>query len=115
MLPKKQRLRLKKDFKKIFDLGKTLSNRLFVLKFIPNELKFCRGAIIIQAKKVSKAVARNKIKRTVSAILSDVFSKRDSALRGIDAVIIIQSPIERKKSCEIKESLLEIFKKANIV
>ncbi len=112
MLSKKQRIGLKKDFDDIFKSGRSLRNKFFLLKFKENHLPFCRGAVIVRAKLVSRAVSRNKIKRTVSEVLADIFSK--SKVR-IDALIVVQSDLKNEKFSEIKESLLEIFKKANIV
>ncbi len=112
MLPKKQRVRLKKDFDNVFKAGQSLRDKLLLLRFVKNDLSFCRGAVIVQAKLVPRAVLRNKIKRTISEILADTFPK---CKVKVDALIIVRSDLKDKKFSEIRASLLEIFKKANIV
>lgn len=112
MLPTKQRIKLKRDFDRIFKLGRGLRGGLFVLKFMENQLPFCRGAVVVPAKLVPKAVLRNKIKRTVSEVLADVFPRCKTK---VDILVIVQSDLKNEKVFKAKESLLEIFRKANIV
>jgi len=111
MLPKKQRIKLKKDFDFVFRSGKSLRNVFFILKFVSNNLSFCRGAVIVQAKFVPKAVTRNKIKRTIFEVLSEIFPV---CKNKVDVVIIVQPNIKNQKLSEARESLFEILKKANI-
>lgn len=67
MLPKINRLRSDKDFKKVFRNGKAAENPFVRIKFIENQQKETRFGFIVGIKFAKKAVARNLVKRRLRA------------------------------------------------
>ena len=70
MLPKANRLRQKKDFKRVYQRGKSLSMPYFVLYWHKSYQSEARIGFSI-SKKIGKAVARNRLKRQCRAIIKD--------------------------------------------
>lgn len=64
---KNERLRLRNDFKKLFDSKGRSVNSYFVLVFRKNDLEYSRIAVSIK-KKFGKAVLRNKLRRQIKEI-----------------------------------------------
>ncbi|MGM0640229.1 MAG: ribonuclease P protein component [Thermotogota bacterium] len=64
---KNERLRLRNDFKKLFDSKGRAVNSYFVLVFRKNDLEYSRIAVSIK-KKFGKAVLRNKLRRQIKEI-----------------------------------------------
>lgn len=65
-LPKKNRLKKKKDFEEVFKKGKAFRGNFLFVRYLKNDLQFPRFAFIISAKVSKKAVVRNHIRRYLS-------------------------------------------------
>ncbi|HEY4484229.1 MAG: ribonuclease P protein component [Candidatus Harrisonbacteria bacterium RIFCSPLOWO2_02_FULL_41_13b] len=111
-LSKKHRIKSKKDLDRIFKAGRSFRSHLLLVKVSKNSFSFCRGAVIVPSKFIQNAVLRNKVKRIVFSVLASVFT---FCKVHVDVVVVIQSSLKENKFSEAKESLLEIFRKANIV
>lgn len=61
---KQERLLKNKEFTQVFKQGRRLSNDLFFIHILPNNLNYCRLGLAI-GKEVHRAVWRNRIKRLV--------------------------------------------------
>ena len=79
------------DFKQIYKLGKSFSNKYFVLYAFQNEKGLARLGLSI-GKKIGKAVARNKLRRWVK----EFFRLNKHGLPGVDIVIVA-----RMQACEL--------------
>jgi ribonuclease P protein component len=64
---KNERLRLRNDFKKLFDSKSRAVNSYFVLVFRENNLGYSRIAVSIK-RKFGKAILRNKLRRQIKEI-----------------------------------------------
>jgi len=64
---KKERLRLRKNFKDVFEKGGRLINNNFVIIYLRNTMDYNRIGIIV-SKKFGNAVARNLVKRYIREI-----------------------------------------------
>lgn len=104
MLPRKNKLKKKTDFKKVFDQGKYCGSSFIGLKALKNDLGYSRFGVIVGSKISKKAVERNKIKRRIENSVS-------GAKEGWDIVIMVKPPILQKTFAEIKEQLSSLFKK----
>lgn len=82
--PRWERLRLKRDFDRVFREGVSLQNELFTVVYARNGLDFNRIAIVVR-KKLGKAHDRNRIKRWVRE--SYRIMKHEIA-KGYDIVVI---------------------------
>jgi len=104
MLPKKNRVKKKKDFKRIFKESKNKKNNIFVLKIAKNNLNINRFGFVVSQKVSKKATIRNKVRRRLAGALRD---ERKNIKKGIDMVFIALPGIEKKSFCEIKKAIKE--------
>lgn len=112
MLPKENRLKKNKDFKKVFKDGKGFKEDFLVLKKAKNNLKISRFGFVVSKTFFKKATLRNKIKRKLR---ESVRIKLNEIKKGIDGVVIAGPGLEAKDFREIKEIVNRLFKKAKII
>jgi len=112
MLPKENRLKKNKDFKKVFKDGKGFKEDFLVLKKAKNNLEISRFGFAVSKTFFKKATLRNKIKRRLREA---VRIRLNEIKKGIDAVIIAGPGLETKDFREIKEIVNKLFKKAKII
>jgi len=112
MLPKENRLKKNKDFKKVFKDGKGFKEDFLVLKKAKNNLKISRFGFVVSKTFFKKATLRNKIKRKLR---ESVRIKLNEIKKGIDGVVIASPGLEAKDFREIKEIVNRLFKKAKII
>ena len=128
-LPKKQRIKRKIDFEKIFSQGKTVQNGFFFIYVLKNQLSFNRFAVIVSSKISPEATARNKIRRQILEVVRNLLNKINSGIDpvrsrdtlralaasyGIDIIISVRHKVKDQKFSELESSLVDILKKANI-
>ncbi|MBD3282529.1 MAG: ribonuclease P protein component [Candidatus Portnoybacteria bacterium] len=111
MLKKEYRLKKKKDFQNVFEKGETIAGRFVFFKKAKNKSDEKRFGFIVSSKVSKKAVVRNKIKRRLRAIVKE---EVDNIKSGLDMVIIAKPQVVDKSFNEIKEEVLELFKKADL-
>lgn len=119
-LPKKARIKSRKDFERIFKTGRVISHDGLRVKFQENRLAGHRGAIVAPVAAFPKAVERNRLKRLVSESLEAILKAmaRDATVakkKFMDILVIVQPGVKNKKLSEITAILKNIFQKANIV
>ncbi len=85
MLPKNRRL-TRQQFWQVSQKGKTAPDIECVVKYLPNQLEFCRWAIVTSTKLSKKAVVRNKLRRQIYRQLSII-----NCPLSIDAIIFPRS------------------------
>ncbi len=112
MLIKKYRLAKRNDFQSIFTTGRKSFNKLFSLRYKLNNLNNSRIAVVVSNKVSKKATTRNRIKRQIRSIISDFLPKFK---QNFDIIINILSPASNKEYGALKEELLKILKKSNIL
>ncbi len=109
MLPKKNRLKKEKDFKKVLREGKGLKSRSLFLKVLGKSEGATRFGFVVSKKVSNKASDRNKIKRwlreTVRPLLSEI-------KEPVDGVIIAFPESKNKSFEEINKEVKMLFKRA---
>jgi len=106
MLEKKNRLTSNDLFKKVFQGGERLDNKLFSISFRKNNLVSPRFAVIVSTKVSKSAVVRNKLKRRIRASLKEfipVFKE------GWDVIVISKKPSIDNDFAKIKGALGELL------
>lgn len=112
MLPKPYRLKKEKDFKKTLKKGKAFQKEFLFLKHASNDLRESRFGFVVSVAVSKKATVRNRIKRK----LREATRKNLSDIkRGRDVVVIVQPDFEEMYFSEIKEVLLNLYKKAGLL
>ncbi len=112
MLPKLNRLKKKKDFEKVFKLGKGAKLSFIALKFNKNGLKNSRFGFIVSLKVSKKAVVRNRIKRRLR---ESVKKKINNVKKGLDIVLISFPSLKNKDFQETDKIVEKLFKKSGIL
>lgn len=112
MLPKKNRLRKKKDFEEGLRNGKGFKEDFLILKTKKNKLKEIRFGFIVSQKVSKKAVVRNKIKRRFREVAKEM-TKR--IIENTDIILIALPGTETKDFQEIKKVIEKLLKKAGIL
>lgn len=112
MLSLKNRLKKEKEIERVLKKKGSIKSNLFVFKKSENFLGETRFCFIVSEKISKKATVRNKIKRRMREIVRESLPK---IKKGFDIVIIALPGIEKKEFKEIKEDLLRVFLKAEIL
>jgi len=111
MLPKKNRLKKKKDFERVFKTGKGHKEDFLFLKIVENNLKISRFGFVVSKKFSKKALIRNRIKRQLRELVKLKLSK---IKKGIDGVILVIPDLRDKDFLELEEIINKLFKKAKL-
>ena len=107
MLKKQNRLTKKKDFERIFKQGRGFKENALFLKIVEKEAGPTKVGIIVSKKVSKKAVERNKVKRRIREIVRKIEFKQ-----GFDIIIITHPSAKDLSFEEIKEQIINLFKKA---
>ncbi|MFH1536483.1 MAG: ribonuclease P protein component [Patescibacteria group bacterium] len=112
MLPRKNRLRLQKDFTYIFKKGRTINSSALLIKSIKTQAPNNRFGIIISNKISKKAVERNKIRRRIKSWIN---KNQTKIKKGFDIIIITKKNILNYSYLETEQELLQMFKKTGLI
>ncbi len=107
-LSPKERIRLQRDFDRIFKKGKKIwVDKYLLIIFAPNDLTYRRVGIIVSSK-VGTAVERNRVKRVLRAVFrrnkdlfpenSDIVLIANPSIKNLDYWKILQLLQEKLKS-----------------
>lgn len=110
-MKKEFRIKKNEEFSRVFNEGKSVANRQFVLYFLrKEEQKHFRIGLSV-SKRVGNAVTRNRIKR----IIRVVFHELKEELKGeYDFVVIARQPTAKMNYHEMKKSLHHVLKLARV-
>jgi ribonuclease P protein component len=109
---KKNRVKRNEDFTAVFQKGKSIANRQFVVYQLPKveQAGFRIGLSV--SKKLGNAVTRNRIKRYIRQVFTEI--KID--VKGQrDYVIIARKPCVELTYEEFQKSLIHVLKKAESI
>jgi len=108
---KNERLRLRNDFKKLFDSKGRAVNSYFVLVYRKNDLEYSRIAVSIK-RKFGKAVLRNKLRRQIKEIYR---TNKDKFPQGYDFLFIPRKALsevyKNTKFFDIKKMIFDNVRK----
>lgn len=110
LLRKSFRVKKEKDFNAIFQEGKSVANRKFVVYRLENSEQHFRVGLSV-SKKLGNAVTRNQIKRRIRHVL---ITHKDQIIENLDFVVIARKGVEEMNYTEIEKNLLHVLRLANI-
>ena len=108
---KKYRVRKNEDFSYIINKKRKIANSSFVIYYDNRKEKHSRVGISV-SKKLGNAVKRNKIKRQVRMMLSNIY---DFDHHKYDLIIIVRNNYLEKSFIDNQNSLEKLIKKAIII
>ncbi|MBJ8325800.1 ribonuclease P protein component [Streptococcus pacificus] len=103
-MKKTHRVKSDKDFKAIFDHGKSAANRHFVLYYLDKHYPHYRVGLSV-SKKLGNAVVRNSIKRKIRHAFMELSQDIDCK----DYVIIARKGVEDLDYQAIKKNMIHVF------
>lgn len=107
------RLRDRRDFRRVFKYGKSVVNRHFVVYVMrKKENSPVRIGISVSKKVAKRAVNRNRVKRVVKEVVRQWIGQLPS---GQDVVIIARSTSVELNYWQTKQSLEHLFHKARLL
>ena len=109
-MKKRFRVKKEKDFNAIFQEGKSVANRKFVVYRLENSEQHFRVGLSV-SKKLGNAVTRNQIKRRIRHVL---ITHKDQIIENLDFVVIARKGVEEMNYIEIEKNLLHVLRLANI-
>lgn len=112
MLPKKYRLKQKKDFNLVHKKGRFYSDKFLAIKLIKNNLEYSRFGFLVSLKISKKATKRNKVKRRLREV---VRLKLKEIKPGFDIIFLTRPEIVEKNFSEINEGVTKVLKKARLL
>lgn len=109
--PKKERLHLTKDFKKVYDNAEAYHSSKLVLFVLHTSNPIIRIGFVA-GKKVGNAVQRNRVKR----LLREVYRlNKNNLSSGIDLVVVAKKASSEMSFKEVEQELLRLYKKAGLI
>ena len=98
-LTRKERLRLRKDFRTVFKNGRSVYNGYFRIVYVKNDVGLRRIAVLVK-KKIGKAVYRNRIRRLVKEFFRN---NKNKFPESIDMVFLAREKLRGKKEINYKD------------
>ncbi len=102
----KQRLKSNRDFRNVYDKGKSFANRYLVIFFVKNNLDNNRVGVSV-TKKLGNSVVRNKIRRRIK---ESYRLNCDKVRQGYDIVFLSRVNAKNTNYKEIESALLHLIK-----
>ncbi len=105
------KLKENRDFRRVYNKGKSYVSPYFVVYINKNRQNNIRLGITV-GKKIGNAVKRNRAKRVITAAFSTVYPQ---IIGGYDFVIVARTRILNVKSTEVTLNLLKILKSVGVL
>jgi len=112
VLPKKNRLKRRKNFERLIKKGSFYKGVFLVLKTIKNEKENTRFGFIVSKKVSKKAVERNKVKRRMREVVRGLLG---FVVPGYDVVFFAKKNILGKNFNEIKKEICALMEKSELI
>lgn len=100
------RLRSPEVFDSVFKSGKRISNRYFVLIYLPNNQNIARLGIVISKRKCRLSVHRSHLRRCIREQFRQI-----PELAGYDVVVLLKTVIVNPKGVAIADCMGELFER----
>ena len=109
---KEQRIKKNEEFSAVFNHGRSVANRQFVLYVLKKEdqEQFRLGLSV--SKRVGNAVVRNRIKRLIRTVFQET---QHSLVPSYDYVVIARKPAASMDYKEFHSSLAHVMRKGGVI
>ncbi len=111
---KKYRLKKRHEFNRVYNRGRSYSNRELVLYVYNNKNTPQQRLGISVSRRVGNAVVRNRIRRLIKEVVRQL--QKDFKLKdNVDLIIIARQPSAEMNYQDFQRSIIDLFKKSSIV
>jgi ribonuclease P protein component len=110
-MKKENRLRNNRDFRIVYDKGKSFANRYLVLFIKKNSFNYNRVGFAV-TKKLGKAVVRNKVKRRMREAYK---LNSEEVKQGYDIIFLSRISAKEASFSELKKAEAHLLKKAGLL
>lgn len=111
-MKKRERIKKNKEFSYVFERGRSVANRQFVLYVCPKEGQTHFRLGLSVNKRIGNAVTRNRVKRYIREVFHEM---RDFLEQNNDYVVIARVPTATMNFSEVRSSLLHVMNKARVI
>ncbi|MFW6377234.1 MAG: ribonuclease P protein component [bacterium] len=102
-------LKKNKEFRRVYNRGKSIASRYLVLYYFPNQSQESKLGLSI-SKKIGNAVVRNKIRRRIKEIIR----LKKNIKRGFDLIFIARMPIVELDYSRMEKDVNKLIKRAGL-
>jgi len=103
-------LKNNREFRKVYDKGKSLSNKYLVIFFIKNGLEYNRVGFSV-TKKIGNAVTRNRVKR----LIKEAFRLNSKNInQGYDIIFLSRIRCNQATYLDVEKSVLNLLKRSKL-
>lgn len=106
-LPKARRLLRRRQFDRVFERRCRCEDRRFTVYGAPNGTEEPRIGIVVSRRVSTRAVDRNRIKRTIR----ETFRHNQGWLDALDIVVVARSPAASATGHELEDALTGLWKR----
>lgn len=106
---KKEVLRKKEDFNRVYKKGKSVGDRFVVVFCLRNDLGYNRISFLA-SKKVGNSVKRNRARRLMRESMRHI----ENIKQGYDIIVIARNTINDRKCADVKKSLEAALRRLKI-
>ncbi|WP_078556401.1 ribonuclease P protein component [Bacillus alkalicellulosilyticus] len=111
-MKKEYRIKKNNEFSFVFNEGKSVANRQFVLYTAEKKGQEHFRFGLSVSKKVGNAVVRNRVKR----VLREVFKELEPHVKKeFDYVVVARKPAADMEYSEIKKSMVHVLRRARVL
>ncbi len=108
-LRREERLRLRRDFDRVFSEGRSVHDENLRIVYVENGLGYPRFAVVVR-KKLGKAVYRNRLKR----LIREVFRLNKEKFPSVDMVFVVRDGLKGRKNIkywDVERIVLKLLEK----
>lgn len=106
-------LKKNREFKKVYDNGKSYATRNLVIYVLNYEKGQKNRYGLSVSKKIGNAVVRNKLKRRLREIIREFEKEKD--FKGYDIIFIARKPVVRLDYHHLKSDVKRLYKKMKLI
>lgn len=111
MLSKKNRLTKNRHFQYIYKKGSKVYSKNLYIVYATTKIKPCKVGVVV-SNKVGKAVKRNKVKRRLRAIISEMLPKIKN---DYNYIVVAKPEIIDLDYMAIRKEVMNAFKKGELI
>lgn len=109
---KSYRVKKEREFQQVFHHGKSVANRQFVIYQLPKRHQEHFRVGISVSKKLGNAVTRNRLKRLIRSLLTEM---KPRLRQDVDLIVIARMPLVSMNYHEAKKCFEHVLKLATIL